>query len=88
MKKEKKPETVIRNMLTAAFYRYHLDKMSLGEFIIRFLRIDLLSKGRTDEKEELLRVIRNHQRGIKEDCNCPEPEKKRRKSIRDYLFKN
>ncbi len=86
-KKEKNPDTVVKNLLTSAFFRYHLNKMSLTEFVIRFLRIDLVSRGESKETLELLKVVRNHQRNIKEECVCPklqEPVKK--KKLRDYLL--
>ena len=85
--KVKNPETVIRNLLTAAFFRYHLNKMGLAEFVIRFLRIDLISRGESKETLELLKVVRNYQRNIK-DCECPPvvpPEKKKVKVLFDKM---
>lgn len=69
IKKVKNAENIIKNALTSAFFQYHYNKMSLTEFIIRFLRIDLVNKGSTREKQELLKIIRDYQRGIKKECN-------------------
>ena len=80
-KKIKHASSVIRELFTSAFIKYHLNKMTVGEFMIRFLRIDLVSKGSTPEKEELLKILRNYQRGIK-DCECPPKEKI---SFREFL---
>ena len=88
IKKIKDVEEIIRNSLTAAFFRYHSNKMSLGEFLIRFIRLDLVSKGNTPEKLELLKAIRNYQRGIKENCICPpvEPVIKKNKRFKHQTF--
>ena len=74
-KKKKNVHNIIKELMTSAFFNYYLNKMNITEFIIRILRIDIISKGSTPDKLMLLKVIRNHHRNIKEDCNCIEKQK-------------
>ena len=82
-KKTRRPGDVIRELFTSAFFKYHLNKMSLAEFLIRFVRIDVVSNGSTPENQELLKLLRNHQRGII-NCDCPF-EAPSQMSFKEYL---
>ena len=84
-KKIKKPEEVLRNVMTDAFFRYYMGKMNIGEFVIRILRIDVVGQGKTKQNEELLKLIRNYQRGIiDEKCDCPLLVEPKQISFREY----
>jgi len=82
--KNKNTPSVIRELFTNAFFQYYLKKMSITEFVIRLLRIDIVSNGQSKENIELLNIIRNYNRGIKENCICPATENKQL-SLKEFL---
>lgn len=82
-KKIKHAPSVIRELFTNAFFKYHLKKMSITEFLIRFIRIDLVSRGNNKESQDLLKILRNYKRDIKEDCECQQAP--RQLSLKEFL---